>query len=68
MDSTKLPLAGIRVLDMTRVLAGVGQSSSRMPMDAESDSHIALRYSATSVRKSSRSSIHSEGTIQGTEI
>jgi hypothetical protein len=28
----KLPLAGIRVLDMTRVLAGVGLGLSRMRM------------------------------------
>ena len=67
MDSTKLPLAGIRVLDMTRVLAGVGQDCSKTPINAKADSHTVLRYSVTSVRKSSRSSTHSEETIQGTD-
>jgi hypothetical protein len=42
----KLPLAGIKVLDMTRVLAGVCDPLSKVGLGSlTSRSHIVLRYS-----------------------
>ena len=44
-DPSKLPLAGIRVLDMTRVLAGVGAAQTMYLFHLLTyPSHIALRY------------------------
>lgn len=44
-DATNLPLAGIKVLDMTRVLAGVSETLTDGMVVADFyDSHIVLKY------------------------
>jgi hypothetical protein len=47
-DTSTLPLAGIKVLDMTRVLAGVGNTISQsLDILLILSSHIALKYLET---------------------
>lgn len=45
-DTSTLPLAGIKVLDMTRVLAGVSSAIAIwLELPLTFNSHIALKYS-----------------------
>jgi len=46
-DTAVLPLAGVKVLDMTRVLAGVRISTSKHEIDTDMLSHTAHRFSVT---------------------
>ena len=70
VNPAKLPLVGIRVLDMTRVLAGVSKTILIQSCYAElcsrmDDSHTVRKSLGILVPKSSRLSIHNEGTTQG---